>query len=68
MALPRAAQRAIVPFAWRGYTIGAVQNSRAMEFALTVLSTLAGTDDSWLPGGARSFLFCLGGGLELRCD
>jgi|GraSoi_2013_80cm_1033760.scaffolds.fasta_scaffold13176_2 hypothetical protein len=40
---------------------------KAMEFAITVLSTLAGTDDSWLPGGARSFLFRLGGGLELRC-
>jgi len=40
---------------------------KAMEFAITVLSVLAGTDDSWLPGGARSFLFRLGGGLELRC-
>jgi len=54
-------------FALRGYTIGAAQNFKAMEFALTVLSALAGTDDSWLPGRARSFLFCLGGGLELRC-
>jgi hypothetical protein len=36
MPVPRGAQRAIVPFAGRGYTIGAVQNSRAMEFAITV--------------------------------
>ena len=40
MAVPRGAQRAIVPFAGRGYTIGAVQNSRAMEFAITVPAQL----------------------------
>src|SRR5260370_5565343 len=29
-------------------------------------SACAGADDSWLPDGARSFLFRLGGGLELN--
>gem|GEM_PF-3522161 len=39
---------------------------KAMEFAITVPAR-AGADDSWLPGGTRSFLFRPGGGLELRC-
>jgi hypothetical protein len=57
---------AIVSFLLRGYTIGAVHEFKAMEFAITV-PACAGADDSWLPGGARSFLFRSGGGLELRC-
>ncbi len=28
-----------------------------MEFAITVSGEVSGTNDSWLPGGARSFLF-----------
>jgi hypothetical protein len=28
-----------------------------MEFAITAPENLSGSDDSWLPGGARSFLF-----------
>jgi len=55
-----------VRLARRGYTIGAVHEFKAMEFAKTVPAR-AGADDSWLPGGARSFLFRSGGGLELRC-
>jgi hypothetical protein len=56
----------IVSLASRGYTIGAVHEFKAMEFAITVPAR-AGTDDSWLLGGARSFLFRQGVGLELRC-
>jgi len=55
-----------VSFPSPGYTIGAVHEFKAMEFAKTVPAR-AGADDSWLPGGARSFLFRSGGGLELRC-
>ena len=36
MAVPRVTLDAIVRFAGRGYTIGAVNNSKAMEFATTV--------------------------------
>jgi hypothetical protein len=58
--------RPIVWFVRHGYTIGTVHEFKAMEFAITVPAR-AGTDDSWLPGGARSFLFRLSGGLALRC-
>ena len=30
---------------------------KAMEFAITVSVAIRGTDDSWLPSGAGSFLF-----------
>jgi hypothetical protein len=49
----------------------------AMEFAITAPVMFAGADDSWQPGGSRSFLFgepraitrCarLGAGLERHC-
>jgi CrcB protein len=45
-----------VSFTSRGYTIGAVQNSRRWSSPKTVPAR-AGADDSWLPGGTRSFLF-----------
>ena len=66
MAVPQCIAQPIVSLARRGYTIGAVHEFKAMEFAITVPAR-AGADDSWLPGGTRSFLFRLGGGLELRC-
>jgi hypothetical protein len=67
MAVPQVHElQPIVWFAVRGYTIGAVHEFKAMEFAITVPAH-AGADDSWLPGGARSFLFGPGGGLELCC-
>ncbi len=40
----------------------------AMEFVITARAECAGADDSWLPGGTRSFLFCPAeAGLELHC-
>jgi len=59
-------RQTVVPFALGGYTIGAVQTS-GDGVRHNRSGKGAGADDSWLPGGARSFLFRLSGGLELRC-
>ena len=40
---------------------------KAMEFAITVPARLLELMTPGCPGGARSFLFRLDGGLELRC-
>ena len=40
---------------------------KAMEFAENVPEHFAGADDSWLPGGARSFFFRPSNRLELSC-
>jgi hypothetical protein len=44
-------------------------NFTAMEFAITARAGFAGADNSWLPGGARSFFFCAGraAGSEIHC-
>ena len=42
----------------RGQRYTANQQFQAMEFAITATAVSAGADDSWLPRGARSFLFC----------
>ncbi len=43
-------------------------NFTAMEFVITAAAETAEADDSWLPGGTRSFLFhAAGAGLETHC-
>jgi hypothetical protein len=44
-------------------------NFTAMEFAITALVGFTGADDSWLPGGTRSFFVCAAqeAGLENHC-